>query len=139
MNPPRVCSAAIGLAIALGATHALAGANSYQCVIAEQLVLKDDGALSRPPSPHLIGKRFSVDRNTGVITGPDGGLWSTFNSKFTVLARGNADNSFVVLATQAAPGNGVSATLLSVAEYKQGARKPFVVLAVGETVSGTCE
>jgi len=118
---------------------AQAGVNSYQCLVKEYLSLDNNGALTRPPNPWPIGKRFSIDRNTGALVGPEQTLWSTASSKYTVLARGNASNSFSVFITDPAAENGMHTTLIKVEEYSSGQTKPFVLLSSSEVASGTCE
>ncbi len=118
---------------------ALGGANTYQCTIKEQLTLHDNGLLTRPPNAWLIGKRFAVDRDTGMLTGPETALWSTASSKYTVLARGNRSNAFTAIATDTAAENGVHTTLLKVEEYAPTTMKPFVLLSGSEVASGVCE
>jgi hypothetical protein len=123
----------------LASTASLAGSSAYQCEISEQLHLGGDGSLKQPPSPWLIGSRFSVDRDTGALVGPDHSLWGFPNSKSTVIARGNAQSSFVVLITTPACGDGVTATTIHVEEFVKGGAKPFVASKGTQVASGTCE
>lgn len=118
---------------------AIAGAWSYQCKIAEHFLLANNGSLKRPPIPHLIGKRFSIDRFTGALVGPDYSLWATEGSKTTVLARGNQDNAFLALISEPGAKGGVHLTVVMIEEFFSGNEKPFVVSSGGTVASGTCE
>jgi hypothetical protein len=80
-----------------------------------------------------------VDRDTGVLLGPDTSFWSFKDSKSTVLARGNAKNPFIVLIVSAAADDGVLATTLVVEEFAKGRVKPFVVNTGSQVASGMCE
>ena len=117
----------------------LAGTSSYQCMISEQLQLQDDGRLLRPSNAWLIGKRFSIDRATGRIVGPEGGFWSAADSKFTVLATGNDRNSFKVQIAWPAASNGMHLTVISVDEFVKSMPKPFLAISGSEASSGLCE
>lgn len=123
----------------LATQSASAAVNGYQCLISEQLLLEENGALKRPPEPYLIGQRFAVDRNTGRIVGPEQGMWQFDNHKITVLARGNADNSFIVDSVGPSHGDGVHATHLRIVEFAPSKSKPFVVLSGSLVASGVCE
>jgi len=127
------------LCFLLGDQAIIASEGSYQCVISEQMLLNKDGTLKRPPIPYLIGQRFAVDRNTGQIVGPGYEPWQSRDGKITVLAHGNADNSFVVVSVSPAAKTGVHITLLRVNEYTEGKSKPFVVQSGGTVISGVCE
>lgn len=123
----------------LAGAASLAGNSAYQCQISEQLHLGNDGSLNQPASPWLIGSRFTVDRNTGALAGPDHSLWGFPSSKSTVIARGNAQNPFVVLITTPAADDSVTATVIHVEEFARGSAKPFVVSKGTQVASGTCE
>ena len=123
----------------IAGTESLAGASTYQCQISEQLHLDAAGELKRPANPWLIRSRFSVDRDTGALAGPDQSFWSFKDSRSTVLARGNARASFVALIMSAASDNGVLATILVIEEFAKGPVKPFLVNTGSQVASGMCE
>ena len=116
-----------------------AGVNSYQCQIKEFLFVQKDGSLKRPPDPIWIGKRFSIERNTGKLVGPETALWSFIDSTSVILAKGNGSNSFVVVIHSPSLGDGVHSTTINIQEYQDGKIKPFSVLSSGEVASGLCE
>ena len=133
-------TALIALSLALViCSGAHGGTFSYQCTISEQLFLQADGSVKRPPSPWLIGSRFSIDRRSGKILGPERSLWAFEDAVFAVLAPGNAENSFIVSATSAARGGGVHHTAINVQEFIKSPKKPFVALSATELYSGVCE
>jgi hypothetical protein len=117
---------------------AMAGINSYQCVIKEHLDLSKAGVLDRPPKPYYIGQRFAVDRMSGVFTGPEQVL--TFpDSTYRVLARGNAKNAFSVVATTANASGGMHFTVITIEEFVEGTAKPFALQNGSSVLSGVCE
>ena len=134
-----ILRALLAATILIAGTESLAGASTYQCQISEQLHLDAAGELKRPANPWLIRSRFSVDRDTGVLVGPDKSFWSFKDSRSTVLARGNAKTSFVALIMSAAADNGVLATTLVIEEFAKGQVKPFIVNTGTQVASGMCE
>lgn len=117
---------------------AQASAIAYQCAISEHLMQSKDGSLKRPPRPHLIGQRFSIDRKTGRLTGPESGFGFA-DSTYTVLAHGNAQNSYVSTIHTASAGNGIHFAVVRIEEFAEGKSKPFIVSDGGTIASGTCE
>ena len=98
-------TALIALSLALViCSGAHGGTFSYQCTISEQLFLQADGSVKRPPSPWLIGSRFSIDRRSGRILGPERSLWAFEDAVFAVLAPGNADTMPCVRRARSAGG-----------------------------------
>lgn len=86
----------------------------------------------------MIGKRFAVDRITGVVIG-GGAFWSFTTCENRVLAKGNSDNSFVAVSSSPSAGAGVHFTAVMVSEYTPGPIKPFIVMSNSQVASGTCE
>ncbi|MEX8517838.1 MAG: hypothetical protein AB3X44_04860 [Leptothrix sp. (in: b-proteobacteria)] len=117
---------------------AIAGKNSYQCVIKEHLFLSKAGALARPPKPYHIGQRFAIDRSSGVFTGPEEVL-TLQESNYRILAPGNAKNAFSVVATAANDSGGMHFTVITIEEFSEGPAKPFVLLNGSSVLSGVCE
>jgi len=115
-----------------------AGTNSYQCLIKEHLILQEDGSLKRPPIPYLIEQRFSIDRNSGRITGPEPGF-AFSDSTYEVLSYGNTQNSFVSTIQARSADHGVHFVYVRVEEFSRSKSKPFVIDEGGLIVSGTCE
>lgn len=138
MQATRIAPLLICLLVAAPSVS-VAGPNSYQCLIGEALFLTDEAKLRRPPDPIWIGRRFAVDRNTGALVGPETSLWSFRDSTATVLARGNSDNSFIVVLASPAAKEGAHVTKIVVQEYKSGPQKPFVVLTGTQVFTGICE
>lgn len=116
-----------------------AGTISFQCSINEQLFIGDDGSAKRPPSPWLIGSKFAIDRKSGSILGPEKSMWSFADSVYTVVASGNSDSSFIVIASSAARGGGVHFTAINVQEFLSGPNKPFTAISGGALYSGICQ
>lgn len=76
-----------------------------------------------------IGKQFTVDRNTGLMTG------ALKNSYFTdpqVIDYGDSGNSYKVVTTmrnEQGAGAGSSVFALTIMEFKDGERRPFIYLS----------
>lgn len=117
----------------------LAGDKSYHCVISDQLLLAEDGSFDKLSDNTLVGKRFSIDRNTGYMTGPENTSLLLSGQKTTILAHGNADNSFVMDSVAPARAGGVHLTTVRVDEFKKSVKKPFLIVSGAYILSGLCE
>lgn len=86
-----------------------------------------------------VGKQFTVERNTGLMAG------ALKNSYFTdpqVIDYGSSENSYKVVTTmrkEQGAGAGSTVFALTINEYKDGARKPFIFLANLDVYMGWCE
>lgn len=117
-----------------------AGAHYYQCTVLEELHVSDDGGLSPYPRPLAKGKRFSIDRDSGALIGPnDPSEWIFRDASISILARGNSQNSFVVTYTSKAAGSGVHFATVSVEEFAMSRAKPFMATSGRGVYSGVCE
>lgn len=119
--------------------NVLAGEASYNCQIAEQLSLGNNGNLEKPPRPYLIGQKFSVDRKTGATAGAELALYSLADSQIKILASGNSENAFSEIIVSPAAGGGVHTTSIWINEHSKTNDKPFVILANSQVTSGTCQ
>lgn len=117
----------------IGATNAWA-ATDYRCTI-DRTVSASEKSLSHM----LIGKQFTVERQTGLMAG------ALKNSYFTdpqVIDHGSTENSYKVVTTMRkdqGAGAGSSVHALTIDEYKEGAKKPFIFLFNDEAFLGWCE
>jgi hypothetical protein len=85
-----------------------------------------------------IGKEFTVDRRTGVMTGA---LRNSFITRPEVIDRGSGDNSFKVVTTlrlDQGAGRGSNVYVLVVNEYRRTPEKPFLFLHNDEIYFGDC-
>lgn len=114
------------------------GPDSYECSVTEQLFLQDGGSLERPPIPFLLGKTFTVNRNTGAIVGEGSSSWFFAAHETRILTRGNEHSSFVATNVAPAREGGVHHTTLFIREYHKARLKPFVVLDGVQVLSGVC-
>jgi hypothetical protein len=108
--------------------------SDYHCTI-ERSISASDVSLG-----HLyIGKQFTVERNTGLMAG------ALKNSYFTdpqVIDYGDSGNSYKVVTTMRkdqGAGAGSSIFALTIMEFKDGARKPFIYLSDADAYLGWCE
>ncbi len=87
---------------------------------------------------NYIGKEFTVDRRTGVMTGA---LRNAFITRPDVIDRGNEDNSYKVVTTlrlEQGAGRGSNVYVLVVNEYKRTQEKSFVFLNNDAVYFGMC-
>jgi len=108
--------------------------SDYRCTI-ERSVSASDVSLG-----HLyVGKQFTVERNTGLMAG------ALKNSYFTdpqVIDYGDSGNSYKVVTTMRkdqGAGAGSSIFALTIMEFKDGTRKPFIYLSDADAYLGWCE
>jgi hypothetical protein len=128
----------IGALLLLSRPFGLSGPESYDCIVMEQLFLQDSAALERPPIPYLLGKRFTVDRNTGAVNGEGSASWFFSAHETRILTGGNEHSSFVLTNVAPAREGGVHHTVLSVKEFHRATLRPFIVLDGLQVVSGVC-
>jgi hypothetical protein len=89
--------------------------------------------------PAIVGRRFVVNRTSGVLVGPDGAFWARSDSKFAVMVRGDAQDAFVSMAVTMRGNQVSSAVHVTVHEPQPGPLKPFVVVSGRQVASGLCE
>lgn len=123
----------LAMAALLGASNAWA-LSDYRCTV-ERSVSASDVSLG-----HLyIGKQFTVERKTGLMAG------ALKNSYFTdpqVIDYGDSGNSYKVVTTMRkdqGAGAGSSIFALTIMEFKEGERKPFIYLSDADAYLGWCE
>jgi len=127
------------LMLASCSRNALAGPNSYQCKINEVYSLQEEGVLSKQEK-YMLDQRFSIDRNSGIVIGPEKGFpWSFSNSTVQVLSRGSTENNFVVIIHSPAAKNGVHLTSIRIQEFASGVFKPFLATSGLTAYVGSCE
>lgn len=125
--------------LGFGSQSALAGPNSYQCKINEVYSLQEEGVLGKQEK-YMTDQRFSIDRNSGIISGPEKGFpWSFSDSTVKVLSRGSTENNFVVIIHSPAAKNGVHLTSIRIQEFASGVFKPFLATSGLTTYVGSCE
>lgn len=124
-------------AMALLSGTSFAGTTGYQCVVVDVMGLRSDGKMKSYPKSPEIGRKFAITKSTGELIGE---VSFGMGVKPQVLGTGSKDNSFKVLwMAQAGGKNGVHADLLTIEEFVEGPKKPFIV-TVGSFIStGICE
>jgi len=126
----------IGISIISISRLAISGVSSYQCEVISDATLEKDGTLKMHPKSLNIGKKFAIDRKTGVLIGDVFFGWGDPK----VIASGSKDNAFKVLWTKKAGGtNGVFIDYLSIEEFNQGIKKPFSYFTGSQITTGFCE
>lgn len=88
---------------------------------------------------NYLGKRFTVNRATGVMSGA---LNNAYKRLPTVIDVGSTSNSFKAVTTMLLSegyGAGTNIHALTVMEFVSEPRKPFVYLWNSEIFYGTCE
>jgi len=117
----------------MGCTNAWA-LSDYRCTI-ERSVSVSDVSLG-----HLyVGKQFTVERDTGLMSGA---LKNSYLTPPQVVDYGSSENSYKVVTTMRqdqGAGAGSSVFALTINEYRDGVRKPFVFLSDNDVYLGWCE
>ena len=117
----------------------LAAPDQYVCTIVEARALDGDGRQGAMTEPAIVGRRFVVNRTSGVLVGPDGAFWARSDSKFAVMVRGDAQDAFVSMAVTMRGNQVSSAVHVTVYEPHAGPLQPFVVVSGRQVASGLCE
>ncbi|TWC12130.1 MULTISPECIES: hypothetical protein [unclassified Pseudomonas] len=128
----RAWTAAALLALA-GATNAWAG-EDYRCTIESTVAAKE-----KPINRIYIDKQFTVERQTGLMAGV---LKNSYVTDPQVVDYGSTENSYKVVVTMRrdqGAGVGSSIYALTINEYDEGDRKPFIFLQNDEAFLGWCE
>jgi hypothetical protein len=87
----------------------------------------------------FIGERFTVERKTGIMAGT---LKNSYATKPQIIDSGSKDNSFKVITTmrlQEGAGAGSQIYALTINEYDNSPKKPFVFLDNDVAFFGSCE
>jgi hypothetical protein len=121
---------------------AQAGPEIYSCEVIERATVSEAGLFEDATKGTVAGTakgmKFIVVRDTGRPQGSTP-VGSFKDQTARVLARGNDKNSFVAIYVGEAALGGVHFDALRVEEYVRQARKPFLAMAGGFVLSGTCE
>lgn len=133
----------IGVAVlfvgALTTGTAIAG-NDYRCTIERlSLATGDSGAIYDLRKKNYVGKQFTVERASGLMSGV---LKNSYATKPQVIDRGSKENSYKVVTTmriEQGAGAGSNIYALTVLEYEQATKKPFVFLQNEGVYFGYCE
>lgn len=109
----------------------------YQCHI--QTIGNPDGHGSNRKylEKNFLGKIFTVDRSTGVMTGA---IKNDYVGKPTVIDYGSKENSFKVLSSlsKEAKTAGTYVTVLVVEEHSESNKKPFTYMDNLDVLFGYC-
>ena len=123
--------------VALVGSDAFAGKNAYQCTVTNQYELEDSGALSDWDTGMHLGETFAVDRITGVVVGEsfNTNLATTIQVLQLALKPGNAWRAFYHVTGP----YGTYSALLTVFEFKDQAKKPFIWAGSLWISTGLCD
>ncbi len=119
-------------------SSALGDAFSYECDIVGEYVHGTKGELV-PDKKEYAGGKFYVERKLGVVLGNYLGN-SSYPSR-QVLDPGGASQAYkLIWVSKDLEGTtgGKNVGYLSVQEYAQGAKKPFVLVTDSRVLSGEC-
>lgn len=117
--------------VALIGTANASAAVDYPCTI-ERVVAAYEGKSNQV----YIGKQFSVDRQTGLMIGA---LKNSYVTDPQVIDHGSLETSFKVVTTMRKDqGVGASSNIyaLTINEYQDGPKKPFIFLNNDEAFLG---
>lgn len=120
--------------VALIGTANVSASVDYRCKI-ERVLAASEGKSNQM----YIGKQFSVDRQTGLMIGA---LKNAYVTDPQVIDHGSPETSFKVLTTMRkdqGAGAGSNIYALTINEFQDGPRKPFIFLNNDEAFMGWCE
>lgn len=109
-------------------------ASDYRCTIERTVAAKEN-----PLNKLYIGKQFTVERRTGLMAGA---LKNAYFTSPQVIDYGSTENSYKVVTTMRkdqGAGAGSSIYALTINEYEQGNKKPFIFMQGDEAFLGLCE
>lgn len=125
--------------MALATGTAIAG-DDYRCTIERlSLATGDSGAIYDLRKKNYVGKQFTVERASGLMSGV---LKNSYVTKPQVIDQGSKENSYKVVTTmriEQGAGAGSNIYALTVLEYVQATKKPFVFLQNEGVYFGYCE
>ena len=127
--------AVIVLSLLLSAS-VYAGPNTYLCSVLHTKVLDESGGLADDDYFSDIDPRFTVDRQTGQVTG---GLLDNSGMDISLYDSGSTEMSFKVTAVTTSPVK--HAMYLQINEVVEGNAKPFIGIRSPNSVllTGLCE
>lgn len=117
---------------------AVAGPGTYHCKILQAVELSDDGRLVEHEGIWrvTIGESFTVNRTTGEMIGHPFGTEHWLGG-VQVLNPGGEENGYKALVLSGPPN--ISTKYIYIAEFKEGAAKPFWGSGDDAVIfSGTC-
>ncbi|WP_455805076.1 hypothetical protein [Pseudomonas fluorescens] len=124
---------AVALLALAGTTNAWA-AEDFRCTIESTVAAKE-----KPINRIFIGKQFTVERRTGFMAGA---LKNSYVTDPQVIDYGSTENSYKAVTTMRkdqGAGGGSSIYALTINEYDESDRKPFIFLQNDEAFLGWCE
>ena len=128
----------VGATLFLIASSAFS-ASDYRCVVARRISAGQESlAAQKIQENTYIGKEFTVERQTGLMTGIL--KFSSF-TKPQVIDHGSTDNSFKVISSVRA-NEGLGGTIiyaLTINEYERSDKKAFAFLVSDIVYLGTCK
>lgn len=112
----------------------------YRCTIARvSLAQGDTGSTYDLYKRNYIGKEFTIERESGLMAGV---IKNSYGTKPQVIDNGSKSNSYKVV-TIMRPGDGAGAGsnihALTVLEYEETSKKPFIYLHTDMVFFGQCE
>ncbi|WP_218244067.1 hypothetical protein [Pseudomonas sp. Irchel s3h14] len=120
--------------LALAVTTNAWAAEDFRCRIESTVAAKE-----KPINRIFIGKQFTVERRTGLMAGA---LKNSYVTDPQVIDYGSTENSYKAVATMRkdqGAGVGSSIYALTINEYDESDRKPFIFLQNDEAFLGWCE
>ena len=124
----------------LTATFSAQAGTDFQCTIQriETADTTPNKALHLKKTSY-IGKQFSVERKTGIMSGA---LKNSYDTKPQIIDYGSKENAFKVVTTmrtEQGTGFGSNIYALTINEYDKSPKKPFVFLDNDVVFFGVCE
>ena len=105
----------------------------YQCTIRALVTTVDDGPVMESERKAYVGKMFSINRQSGVMTGA---LKNAVLSEPVVVDFGSSQNAFKAFSIFKGAGSYI--TVINVREFDDGPLKPFLYTSNESVYSGVC-
>ncbi len=136
MNKMLTIFATISILIS---SSAFSNPYTYECDIKSEYTLSDDGALITSGTQIYNGKKFNVERPSGIVLG--GGVGNSTYPTKTVIDPGGMGQSYKLLWTSReviGTKGGKNAIYLTIQEYNVSSSKPFTMVIDSRILSGIC-
>jgi hypothetical protein len=107
----------------------------YKCTINNAVTVDSNGNLKEIGDKTVIDKMFTVNRRTGDMVGP---IKNNYETQPNVLDYGSTENSFKAVTLMK---NDITTNVyvLTIEEFAENPKKPFVFLSNSDVFYGTCE
>ena len=123
------------IALVLSITSICFASVDYRCTVTGAFQVDTNGQQQTNILKHSVGSQFTVERKSGIMAGS---LKNMYVTKPVVIDYGSKENSYKVINTMKSERTS-NIYSLTVEEFIEGPRKPFIFLNNADVYYGTCE